>query len=172
MSVKRNVGSPRIRPVTVDDAEAVASVLNESILDGGYSLLDTPFSTEAERDYIAGFPARGVFNVAEFDGEIVAVQSLEPFSPYVTHEHDHVLTMGTWVREPFRRHGVGSRLARTSFATARERGFAKVFTDIRADNLPSLAFHLALGFAIVGTARRQALVGGRYLDVIFVELFL
>jgi L-amino acid N-acyltransferase YncA len=163
----------QIRPVTVDDAEGVARVLNEAIVDGRYSLLDTPFSVAAERQYIAAFPARGVFNVAELDAEgIIAVQSLEPFSQYTTHEHDHVLTMGTWVSEPFRRRGVAGRLAETSFAAARERGFEKVFTDIRADNLPSLAFHLALGFTVVGAARRQARVGDRYVDVVFVERFL
>ena len=162
-----------VRPVAVDDAEGVARVLNEAILDGRHSLLDTPFSVEAECGRIAGYPERGIFNVAELTGEgIVGAQSLECFSRYVTHAHDHVLTMGTYVHEPFRRHGVGTRLARASFAEAHERGFEKVFTDIRADNVESLAFHLALGFAVVGTARRQARIGGRYVDVVFVERFL
>lgn len=162
-----------VRPLTVDDAEEVAVVLNEAILAGRHSLLDTPFSVEDERAYIAGYPERGVFNVAESAGEgIVAVQSLERFSRYVTHAHDHVLTMGTWVREPFRRRGVGTRLAHASFTQALERGFEKVFTDIRADNVESLAFHLALGFTVVGTARRQARIGGHYVDVVFVERFL
>ncbi|MGZ4199834.1 MAG: N-acetyltransferase family protein [Thermoleophilia bacterium] len=173
MSVDDTLPGLLIRPVVVDDAEGVARVLNEAIVDGRYSLLDTPFSIAAEREYIAAFPARGVFNVAALDGrEIVAAQSLEPFSQYTTHEHDHVLTMGTWVSEPFRRRGIARRLAEVSFANGRERGFEKVFTDIRADNLPSLAFHLALGFAVVGTARRQARLGERYVDVVFVERFL
>jgi L-amino acid N-acyltransferase YncA len=163
----------RVRPATGDDAEAVARVLNEAILDGRFSLLDTPFSVEAERDYIVSFPERGVFNVAELDGAgIVAMQSLEPFSQYATHEHDHVLTMGTYVHEPFRRRGIAGRLTEASFATARERGFEKILTDIRADNLQSLAFHLVQGFTIVGVARRQARLGARYIDVVFVERFL
>lgn len=162
-----------VRPVTVDDAEEVAGVLNEAIVGGRHSLLDTPFSVEDERTYIAGYPERGVFNVAELAGEgVVAAQSLERFSPYVTHAHDHVLSMGTWVRESFRRRGVGTRLAHASFAQARERGFEKVFTDIRADNVESLAFHLALGFTVVGAARRQARIGDRHFDVVFVERFL
>ena len=162
-----------IRPVTPGDAEAVAGVLNEAILDGRWSLLDTPFSVDAERAYIADFPERGIFSVAELPGEgIVAFESLEPFSRYATHEHDHVLTMGTYVREGFRRRGIASRLAAASFASARQRGFEKVFTDLRADNLPSLAFHLSLGFTVVGSARRHARVGDAYVDVLLVERFL
>jgi L-amino acid N-acyltransferase YncA len=56
-----------------------------------------------------------------------------------------------------------------SFAAAREAGFEKIFTDIRADNLVSLGFHLSLGFRVVGTAVRHARVGGRYHDVWLVE---
>ncbi len=162
-----------IRPVTPGDAETVAGVLNEAILDRRWSLLDTPLTVDAERAYIAAFPRRGIFSVAELpEAGVVAFQSLEPYSPYVTHAHDHVLTMGTYVREGFRRRGIARCVAAASFATARERGFEKVFTDLRADNLPSLAFHLSLGFTIVGNARRHARVGDAYVDVLFVERFL
>ena len=47
-----------------------------------------------------------------------------------------------------------------------------LFTDLRADNLDSLAYHLALGFTVVGVARRHARVGGRDVDVLFIERFL
>jgi ribosomal protein S18 acetylase RimI-like enzyme len=123
-----------VRSVTVDDAEEVARVVNDVILDDRHSLFDTPFSNAAERAYIAG--------------------------------------SGTHEREAFRRRGVATRLAQASFARARARGFEKVFTDIRADKVESLAFHLALGFTVVGTARRQARLGGLCVDVVFVERFL
>ncbi len=159
-----------IRVATADDAEDVAGVLNEAIGSGLYSLLDTQFSAEAEREFIAGFPARGVIHVACLPGAgIVGVQSLEPFGRYATHEHDHVCTMGTWVRQAHRRHGIGSALAEASFAHARRTGFEKVFTDVRADNEGSLLFHAALGFTVAGVARRHARVGGRYIDVVFIE---
>jgi L-amino acid N-acyltransferase YncA len=77
--------------------------------------------------------------------------------------------MGTWVHESHRRRGLGRRLCAASFAQAREHGFAKVFTDIRADNLESVSFHRAMGFGVAGTASRLARLGGRYVDVVFVE---
>lgn len=164
---------PTVRRGGVDDAAGVAAVLNAIILGGRHSLLDTPFSDAQERDYLASLPERSCLHVAEERGSgIVAFQTLEPWNSFVTSEFDHVATLGTYVSEPCRRRGVGAALAAATFAAAREMGYAKVLTDVRADNLDSLGYHLALGFGVVGTACRQARVGGREVDVVFIELFL
>ncbi len=49
-------------------------MLNEVIIGGRHSVLDTPFSEEAERDYIESLPARAFIHVAEAAGRIVASQ--------------------------------------------------------------------------------------------------
>ena len=95
-----------------------------------------------------------------------------PWNTFVTTEFDHVATMGTYVDAAHRRQGVGAALARSSFAAALALGYDKIFTDLRADNLDSLAYHLALGFAVVGAARRHARVRGGDVDVLFIERFL
>jgi len=43
---------------------------------------------------------------------------------------------------------------------------------VRADNPASLAFHLKLGFRIVGMAQRQARFGQTYVDEVIIEKFL
>jgi len=165
--------SVRIRRATPDDAPGVARVLNEAILGQTWSLLDTTFSDDEERAFIAALPERAFIHVAELPGEgIVGVQTVTNEVGYATHEFDHVATMGTWVAACWRRHGIGRSLAQASFMAAREAGFTKIFTDIRADNVVSLSFHLGLGFVVVGAARRHAKVGDRYIDVLFVEKFL
>ena len=162
-----------IRRASADDAAGIADVLNEVIVGGRHSMLDTPFSVEGEREYIETLPERAFIQVAEMsEGDIVALQTMEPWSGFMTHEFDHVATMGTWVTAPLRRQGVGARLAQASFTAARAMGYEKVLTELRADNLESLAYHLSLGFAVVGTARRHARLHGRDIDVIFIELFL
>ena len=168
-----NVEALVVRRATLDDAAGVARVLNEAILGDAPSLLDTAFSDDDERAYIAALPERAFIHVAELPGEgIVGVETVTTEADYSTHELDHVATMGTWVAARRRRHGIGRRLAEASFAAAREVGFEKIFTDIRADNVASLGFHLSLGFVVVGTARRHAKAGERYVDVVFVEKFL
>lgn len=158
-----------IRPATPDDAGPVSRILNEIVLDGTHSLLGRTFSEVEERAFIAAFPECGVFLVAELRGDgIVAFQALEPYLPDMV-AHRHVATMGTWVAAAHRRRGIATRLSEATFAAARERGFRKVFTDIRADNPDSLPFHRSLGFEVVGVARRQARLGEQYVDVVYIE---
>jgi L-amino acid N-acyltransferase YncA len=148
-------------------------VLNGAILGGSPTLLDTPFSVEDERAYIESLPARSFIHVAETPGSgVVGFQTVVPWSDFVTTAHDHVATMGTYVDAAHRRRGAGEALARASFAAALDLGYEKIFTDLRADNLASLAYHLSLGFTVVGAARRQARTAGRDIDVLFIERFL
>jgi L-amino acid N-acyltransferase YncA len=161
-----------VRTATPNDAAGVAAVLNGVIEGGRHSLLDTPFSVSEERAYIEALPERSFLHVAEMSGDIIAFQTVNPWNTFTTREFDHVATMGTYVAERQRRCGVGAALAAASFAAALELGYEKIFTDLRADNLDSLGYHLALGFTIVGAARRQARVAGRDIDVIFIERFL
>jgi len=48
----------------------------------------------------------------------------------------------------------------------------KICSYVRADNLGALAFYLRLGFRTIGTAQKQAKIGQRYIDEIFIERFL
>jgi L-amino acid N-acyltransferase YncA len=162
-----------IRPVQMEDAEAIASILNAIIRTGAYTVLDAPFTVDEERRYIARFPRRGIFNVAvqAHGGRLVGLQSIEPFAPY-TQAFAHVGTIGTFVDLGERRRGIGTQLSQVTFDRARQQGYEKLFTYVRADNPASLAFHLKLGFRIVGTAARQARVKGAYVDEIVIERFL
>jgi L-amino acid N-acyltransferase YncA len=162
-----------VRRAGPDDAPGVAAVLNGAILGGSPTLLDTPFSVEDERAYIESLPGRAFILVAEAPAAgVVGFQSVVPWSDFVTTAHDHVATMGTYVDAAHRRQGVGAALARASFAAALALDYAKIFTDLRADNVASLAYHLSLGFTVAGAARSQARAGDRLIDVLFIERFL
>jgi L-amino acid N-acyltransferase YncA len=177
----------RIRPGTPADAAGMAALLNGVIAEGKPVLLTGPFSVEAERAFLEGMPARAAFHVVEAPeasdagthavndhGDrhaspvVVAAQVFVPYAEGMP-AHDHVAEMGTWVREGWRRQGLGRSLWERTLAAARSRGFGKILTDIRADNLESLAYHLALGFTVAGTAHGLAVMGGRPYDVVFVE---
>jgi phosphinothricin acetyltransferase len=158
-----------IRPVTPGDAGAVSRILNEIVAGGRHSVLDRTFSEAEERAFITSFPALGVFHVAELPADgVVGFQALEPYLPDAR-AFAHVATMGTWVVELRRRHGIGRLLCAATFPAARRNGFEKIFTDVRADNGESLAFHRSLGFREVGRALRQARYAGTFVDIVYIE---
>jgi len=162
-----------IRDATPDDAAGVVSVLNPIIEARSFTLFDTPFTTEAERSYIANLAERDIFHVAvrADDDAVVGFQSMAPFATY-THAFDHVGVVGTYVDLENRRQGIAKRLFPATIEAARRKGYEKIFTYIRTDNPVALATYQKHGFRIVGTAERHAKLHGRYVDVVVVERFL
>jgi L-amino acid N-acyltransferase YncA len=162
-----------VRSVQPEDAEGIVGVLNPIILDGRFTVFDTPLTVQAEAEYISGFPQRGVFMVAVRQpcGTIVGFQSMEPFADY-THAFDHVGVLGTYVDLSLRRQGIATRLFEATFAEARQKGYEKIFTFVRSDNPAALQTYLSQGFRIVGTAQQQAKLKGRYIDEVIIEKIL
>jgi L-amino acid N-acyltransferase YncA len=162
-----------VRKASREDAAAIVEILNAAIETGQYTVFDSPFTVEAEERYIAGFPERGIFHVAQTSvgGRIVGWQTLEPFETY-THAFDHVGVIATCVDLDCRRQGIGRRLFEATFDSARQKGYEKIFTYVRGDNPAALAAYMKSGFRIVGTAQRHARIGGRYIDEIVIERFL
>jgi L-amino acid N-acyltransferase YncA len=159
-----------IRDVEAADAEAIVGILNPIIAARIYTAFSEPFTVDAERDYIVRFPARGIWKVAvrPVDGRLVGCQVLEPFGPY-TRAFDHVATLGTYVDLTVRRQGIATALFAATFEAARQKGYEKIFTFVRADNPAALAAYRAHGFDIVGQARAHAKIDGRYVDEILIE---
>lgn len=159
-----------IREARPDDAEAIVRILNPIIEARAYTVFDTPFTAESEREYLLNFPSRGVFLLAvrQVDNQVVGFQSMEPFAGY-TRAFDHVGVLGTYVDLECRRQGIAAALFEATFAAAARKGYEKIFTFVRADNPAALQTYLRQGFRTVGTALRQARIGDRYIDEIIIE---
>jgi L-amino acid N-acyltransferase YncA len=160
-----------IRPAVEADAGAIVNILNPIIEAGQYTAFDTPFTVDAERQYIRALPARGIFHVAVAANRVVGFQSMEPFATY-THAYDHVGVTGTYIDLPHRRQGVASALFEATFEAARRKQYEKLFTYILAHNAPALRAYMKHGFSIVGTARRHAKIRNSHVDVVVVERLL
>jgi len=128
---------------------------------------------EAEREFIRGFPPRGIFHVAEDpqDRRVLGFQTLEPFAAY-TRAFDHIGVIATFVDLAHRRRGMGRRLSDATFSCAQSKGYEKLFTFVRADNPEALHFYRELGFQVIATAQRHARIAGTYVDEVMIERFL
>ncbi len=162
-----------VRQVIVDDAQGVADVLNPIIVEGLYTVLDTTFSVDEEKEFIAQFPEQGVFTVAVNveKSEVVGFQNVEPFASY-TKAFAHVGIIGTFVGEASQGQGVSKKLFESTFEVAKQKGYEKLFAYVRSDNERALAAYLKQGFEVVGTAKKHAKVGGVYVDEVLIEKFL
>ncbi len=162
-----------IRDASVNDAEALAGILNSIIAARIYTAFDTPVTVEEERRFIGGYPARGIFHVAvhSASSRVVGFQDVEPFATF-THAFDHVGVIGTYVDLAHHRTGIAGTLFARTFEAARRKGYEKLFSYVRADNEAGLKTYLRQGFRVVGTAERHARIDGRYIDEIFIERFI
>ena len=162
-----------VRDVTVADAEAIVAIINPIIAARTYTVLDAPYTVEDERAFIGAFPSRGIWKIAvrRADNRAVGYQMLQPFADY-TKAFDHVGTLGTYVDLTQRRQGIARALFAATLPAARDKGYEKIFTFVRADNPAALATYRAHGFEVIGTARRQAKIDGKYVDEILIERML
>jgi putative acetyltransferase len=157
-----------IRRATVSDAKQVADVMNSVIAEGKYTAFDRPFSEEEERDFICSLGTRSALQIAEIDGKIVGVQSIDLLSTFAD-SVSHVATMGTWLRSDFRGRGIGRRLAEESFSFARKQGYRKVVIQVLADNEQALRFYRSLGFRDIGLAKEHVRLANQFHDEIYLE---
>ena len=158
-----------IRTATVADAAGVAAVMNAVIADGAWTLFDRPFSVEEERRFIGSLGPRSALRIAEADGEIVGVQSLDLHTPMAA-SMSHVATMGTWLRADARGRGIGFALAEESLQFATAAGYTKILIQVLAGNGRALRFYRRLGFQTVGVARRHVRLGGVFHDEVLLEV--
>jgi L-amino acid N-acyltransferase YncA len=159
-----------IRDVRIEDAEGIAAILNPIIMARVYTALDTPVTIEQERQFIQNFPERGIFLVAVDTAvnRIIGFQDVSPFADF-THAFDHVGVIGTYVDLELRRRSISKQLFEATFEAARQKGYEKFFTYVRADNEAGVHAYLHHGFRIVGTAERQAKIDGKYIDEVVIE---
>ncbi len=162
-----------VRDVQLEDARAIVDILNPIIESGAFTVLDKPFSLDAEREFIANFPEEGIFHVAVDENEhcIAGFQTVEPFASY-TRFFDHVGVIGTYVDLNALRQGVASSLFPATFAAMRQKGYEKVFAYVRGDNPTALSTYQKHGFSVVGTAQKHAKIGERYVDETIIERFI
>jgi len=157
-----------VRKATVNDARQVADVMNSVIAEGKYTIFDKPFSEEEERNFISSLGIRSALHVAEIDGEITGVQSIDLLTDLAS-SVQHVATMGTWLRLGCRGLGIGRSLAEESFSFARSHDYRKILIQVLADNHRALRFYRSLGFSDIGIAKQHVRMGGVFYDEVYLE---
>lgn len=132
-----------VRPVTVDDAPALAELLNAVIAAGGTTALEEPFSPEAlDETYLTGPNVHCCFVAEDEDGTLLGFQTLGRYPGLP----EDVGDIGTFARLGGTQRGIGSALFAATTRRAAELGLSAINATIRGDNSGGLAFYTKQGF--------------------------
>lgn len=163
--------SPVVRAATREDVPGILDIYNHAVLHTTATYDLQPVSLESRLAWFDGKVAAGwPIWVAQESREVIGWATYGPFREKagynLTAEHS------VYVRDGQRGKGIGRLLMRPLIEDARKRGLHVLIGGVDADNAGSIAFHRSLGFE-AGTPLRQ--VGrkfDRWLDVLFMQLFL
>jgi L-amino acid N-acyltransferase YncA len=159
-----------IRPAAASDADAIAEIHNQGIVDR-VATLDTALRTAAgTRAWLADRGSRHPAIVADVGGTIVGWASLNRFNPRAA--YDHVADFSVYVERTWRGRGVGTRLLDRLIDLAREIGFHALVLSALARNATGVALYRKAGFVHVGVYREMGLLDGQWVDVVVMEKIL
>ena len=165
--------SVHIRPVAERDATSIVRLLTPIVEAGIYTVMQGPLTADDQLAFIRGLPERAVYlaAISSATEELMGIQDVQPVSDREGVFH-HVGEISTFVALDARGNGIGRALMSSTAELARERGFAVLCANVRADNPDAVAFYKRQGFRVVGTAYRHARLGDRYVDEVLMEAFL
>lgn len=160
-----------IRPAQQKDVPAILDIYNDAVIHTTASYDLEPVSLESRQAWFAhkqedGWPVL----VAELGGEVVGWATFGPFREKAgyagTVEHS------VYVAGGHRGAGIGLSLMQPLIAEARARGLHVMIGGIDADNAGSIAFHKKLGFEEATPLRQVGRKFDRWLDLVFMPLYL
>ena len=159
-----------IRPAQATDADAIAEIHNQGILDR-VATLDTSLRTPAStREWLAERGPRHPVIVAEADGRIVAWASLNRFNPRTA--YDYVADFSVYVERAWRGKGIGGQLLTRLMELARQAGYHKMVLSALARNVAGAALYTKAGFTRVGIYHEMGKLDGEWVDVVIMERIL
>jgi L-amino acid N-acyltransferase YncA len=138
-----------LRPLTSADAEATARFL-KFLPEGDLTFLKEPADDDTVNRWLADDRTRRLVAVGP-DGELQAMLSIFPGALWSSHVGELRLVVG----EPFRRRGLGRRLARFGLAEALRLGLRKVMVEVVAGKEGDIAMFESIGFQAEALLRDQ-----------------
>ena len=161
-----------IRPATPADADAIAAIYNDAIVNSTAILWHAPKPASLWRDRLADRPSRFPILVAQDEGG--AVLGFEMLGPYDDKcGYADVAEWSLYIAADHRGKGVGRALAEALFAKARADGeLHSVVSRVTEGNHASFKLHDRLGFTKVGTFKQLGQKFGKRHDVIVYQLIL
>lgn len=158
-----------IRDATPDDAEAIAAIYNDAVVNTTAIWNEIAVDAANRRDWIAGRQSTGMpVLVIEIDGQVAGYSTYGPWRPHdgyrATVEHS------VYVDTAFRGRGLGRALMQALIDYARAAEMHVMIAAIEAGNAASIELHRTLGFSDPQILPQVGQKFGRWLNLAFMQL--
>ena len=131
---------PTYRQATINDAEAISSVIQTVVQEPNPVAFDGPMTPEQVRTWLTRLGGEGGVFLAIIDGRVVGFSALD----YNTFEPETVV-LGVWMLPEARRKGIGTALAEYALGFARDKGYKRIRGRLPSDNEVALSFLSSIG---------------------------
>jgi L-amino acid N-acyltransferase YncA len=156
-----------IRPVSPEDAEAIAAIYAPYVAETVVSFEEAAPGPDEMRDRIAATTASHPWIVGEEDGAILGYAYARPYHPRAAYRW--TCETSIYLANGSRGRGVGRRLYEALLDTLTMRGFTSAMALISVPNAQSTGFHEALGFRPVGRLTGVGYKLGAWQDVAYFQ---
>ena len=155
-------GGFHVRPVRIEDAEAIADIRRQPIVMEFNNLLQTDRIAKTTA-MLEGLTPDNHMLVAEADGQVVAYARLDVMGG----GQRHVGNVACNVHDAFQGRGIGRAMMETLLDLADNHlGLARVQLEVWVDNARAIGLYEKLGFEAEGRKRKVVLRRGEYVDVL------
>lgn len=129
-----------VRRATPDDADQIAEIIGEIILEDGPVGFDRDWSEEEVLAWMERQGDQGTMLVVDDGRHVLGFAAVD----FDSAEPDEC-SFGSWIRERNRRQGYGTELANEALAFARDKGYKRIRARLPRDNEPALSYLSSIG---------------------------
>ena len=160
-----------IRHALESDLRPILDIVNEVIRTSTANYNYDPETLDERLEWLQKKQQSGMpVIVAELDGQTIGFGTYGQFRDRTGYRF--TVEHSVYIAAPFRSKGVGKRLLETLIQLAKAQEMHVMVAGIDAENTESIAFHRKYGFVEVGHFREIGFKFDRWLDVVFLQLFL
>ena len=134
------MSEPTYRQATVNDADAVATIINTVVQEPNPVGFDGPTTPENVRTWLTRLGADGGLFLCLIEGKAVGFSAID----FDTHQPETAV-LGVWLLADQRRTGLGTALAEYALGFARDKGFRRIRGRLPKGNETALSFLSGIG---------------------------
>lgn len=159
-----------IRPVKLEDAEAITAIYNEYVAHTVVTFDTEPWSEERMRMRIIDLSTKFPYFVCEVDGELAGYCYAHAWKEKAAYRFTLETTI--YLSPTYTGRGIGTKLMEKLIEECSRGGYHALIACITEGNEASNVLHTRLGFKQVSCFKKVGLKFDRWLDVIDYELLL